>query len=775
MHNSLSGVQVAGTRCNAVARRGGALRKVLTILVAGTMAATAYGVSVMTAGASIERVPAGSSTLLAPSTGPSVVGRAARPGYTSGWVLYASGTVSAYGGAPRFGSPPKAFGHVTGIAATPSGHGYWVVNARGRVLGFGHAATHTGRVPSAPVTGIASSTGGRGYWLVDRAGRTYAYGKARSYGHGPKSKGPYVAIVATTNGRGYWLLSRSGRVFNFGDAHNYGYARPGALTHFLALGATRDGKGYWEAAAGGRVWAFGDARHGGSGVSNAVSIVPASSGTGFTELSRNAVLKPMGMIVATKNRRSHGRSTTTTTIPVAQTTTTIDPPPTTAAPTTTAPPVPVPTTTATTTTTVAPTTTTRATTTTTVAPTTTTRATTTTTVAPTTTTRATTTTTVAPTTTTRATTTTTVAPTTTTRATTTTTVAPTTTTRATTTTTVAPTTTTRATTTTTVAPTTTTRATTTTTVAPTTTTTVAPTTTTTAVGQSNLVPPAELMPNSLFNQNVQSWPVDSNSAEFASDIVAQYTSAYGAVAVNTNRPVYWVPANQPLVPISVSSGCNAFTANTGTEVPIPSYAVAGSSTDQILTVYQPSSETEWEFWLATDTTGGWQACWGGKLNLATGDGVFPNPYGETATGIANLATEITEADVQSGSINHAIAMEILGDACNGNIYPANRGDCGSYPGQPPEGTWFRFPAGESMPSGLTPFGQMVFKAIQTYGAVVVDQGGAVALEADQTSTWAAEGHSGTDPITASWDGLPEYQVVASLPWNDLQTIDPPQG
>ena len=77
--------------------------------------------------------------------------------------------------------------------------------------------------------------------------------------------------------------------------------------------------------------------------------------------------------------------------------------------------------------------------------------------------------------------------------------------------------------------------------------------------------------------------------------------------------------------------------------------------------------------------------------------------------------------------------------------------------------------------GPDPFGQMIFKAIQTYGAVIVDQGGAVAIEADQTNTWAAEGHSGTDPITASMDGVPYYKVVASLPWRDLQVIDPPQG
>jgi hypothetical protein len=79
-----------------------------------------------------------------------------------------------------------------------------------------------------------------------------------------------------------------------------------------------------------------------------------------------------------------------------------------------------------------------------------------------------------------------------------------------------------------------------------------------------------------------------------------------------------------------------------------------------------------------------------------------------------------------------------------------------------------------MPSGLTPFAQMVFKAILTYGMVVIDQGGAVMIEAEQRSDWAAEGNAGTDPITASWAGQYEYQVVASLPWSSLQALDPPQ-
>ena len=65
---------------------------------------------------------------------------------------------------------------------------------------------------------------------------------------------------------------------------------------------------------------------------------------------------------------------------------------------------------------------------------------------------------------------------------------------------------------------------------------------------------------------------------------------------------------------------------------------------------------------------------------------------------------------------------------------------------------------------------MVFTALQRYGMVFTDQAGAVMLQSETVSDWAAQGHSGVDPITASWQGEPEYDVVAALPWSQLQTV-----
>ena len=783
--------------------RGVPVRLTAAALLAGVMSVT----GVVTAAATVTKSATASSK---------AVGFGARPGYSSGWLAFASGTVVAYGGAPNLGSAPAGWGLVTGIAATPDGGGYWLVTGSGQARGFGDARAYPGPGLRAKVVGISASSDGRGYLLLTSDGRVYSRGDAVARGGAPGQRGPFTAIVPTPDHKGYWLLSATGRVYGFGNAPTWPVkgANNTSLGAATALGATPDGRGYWEVTQSGVILSFGDApQFATKGPKNAVAVIPSPTGSGFAELLINGVFFGVGNSLqfaptavtaptTTSGATSSSGTTTTSATPVVGVPT---PPPPTSPTTTSTTPVsgtvstttaaPTTTTTAapTTTTTAAPTTTTTAapTTTTTAAPTTTTTAapTTTTTAAPTTTTTAapTTSTTAAPTTTTTAapTTTTTAAPTTTTTAapTTTTTVAPTTTTTAapTTTTTVAPTTTTTAApTTTTTAPTTTTSPTTTTTVAPTTTTTAAPsTTTTTAVapttttGQSDTdVPPASLLPDSLFNSNVASWSLNANSAEYVGDVVNDYETEFGSVGVNS-MPVYTVPADEPEATISVSPNCTNFTSDTGTEVPIPSYASLNGSSDSPLVVFQPSTDSAWELWqLTRDSSTSYSACWGGKLDTATTNGVFPDPYGLSATGISYLATIVTEEDVASGTIDHAIAVSL--PRCNHSVYPAARTDCGSDPGQPGEGQWFRFPPSLPMPSGLNPFAQMVFKAIQAYGMVVTDQSGGVEMEDEQQSDWTAEGNTGPNPIATSWDGLEGYQVVAGLPWSSLQAVDPPQ-
>lgn len=282
-----------------------------------------------------------------------------------------------------------------------------------------------------------------------------------------------------------------------------------------------------------------------------------------------------------------------------------------------------------------------------------------------------------------------------------------------------------------------------------------------------------LFPASPFDRSIVNQPVDPAGAGYTANLVTQYQTSYGSVGVNF-MPVFTVPASQPTIPVTVKAGCNNFMANVG-RVPIPvgAYTTDPSyQNDSDIVVYQPSTATEWELWQAADNGDGtWSACWGGKTSPATSNGVFPTPSGLSATGISYLATLVTEQDIASGTINHTIAMQVA--RCNGSVAPANRQDCATDPGQPPEGTWFRLAANASMPSGLTPYAQMVFRALQTYGAVVTDQAGAVMIQSETSRDWAETGHSGSDPITTAMSGQPEYSALNGIPWNALQVIVPP--
>jgi hypothetical protein len=297
------------------------------------------------------------------------------------------------------------------------------------------------------------------------------------------------------------------------------------------------------------------------------------------------------------------------------------------------------------------------------------------------------------------------------------------------------------------------------------------------------------MPDSIFNQPVTGWSVASDSAQLVGDFVGGpgayipaggYVNSYGNVGVST-QPGYWVPTDQPDVSFSQtpsSAGCSAgpFVGTTPgyvpTEVPIPSFAALNGSGDNPLDVWSANSLVE--IWQANQLSStSWEGCYGGSGAMSTFTGIFANNRGRSATSISEIATMVTEADVASGSINHALSINITD--CNGWVLPATRGDCGNDPGEPAEGQWFRFAPGTvcSPSQCSTPYARMVFNAISKYGMVVMDQSGAYQINQEAQADWANEGEPGTDPITKSWDGQQEYTVIANLPWSDLQVLNYP--
>jgi hypothetical protein len=118
--------------------------------------------------------------------------------------------------------PPYSGGHL--MAADPNG-GYWTVNWLGVITAFGGAPTFgspalSGLTLTKPIVAMAATPDGHGYWLVGSDGGVFAYGDAPFYGStgAIHLNAPIVGMAATPDGLGYWLVAADGGIFTYGDA-----------------------------------------------------------------------------------------------------------------------------------------------------------------------------------------------------------------------------------------------------------------------------------------------------------------------------------------------------------------------------------------------------------------------------------------------------------------------------------------------------------------------------------------------------------------------------
>jgi hypothetical protein len=209
-------------------------------------------------------------------------------------------------------------------------------------------------------------------------------------------------------------------------------------------------------------------------------------------------------------------------------------------------------------------------------------------------------------------------------------------------------------------------------------------------------------------------------------------------------------------------------------VPIPPYAEPAKGTDSEMTIYQPATDTLWEFWRARNTDGHWQACWGGRMqNVSGSDGRWPTIYGTTATGLPFLGGQITSEELRRGEIRHAIGLALVeAEAANVVSWPAKRSDGWNPKKEPnriPEGLRFRLdPAVNVDALKMHPAGKTIARAAQKYGFVVWDKAGAITLRAQNPKSYTAIGQP--DPYPAIFNGTPAYAILNGFPWDRLQFL-----
>src|SRR5258708_1403785 len=345
--------------------------------------------------------------------------------------------------------------------------------------------------------------------------------------------------------------------------------------------------------------------------------------------------------------------------------------------------------------------------------------------------------------------------------------------------------------------------------------------TTTSLGSLDIRPNIQFAADSYVHTPLpDTAPIDVNSTGYVLDLTNKIRDNYQHMdATIVKSPIYVVGSDVPTVPVS-----NALKQPDGTikdfppldakwsAVPIPDDFYTNTNPavpeDEIQCIYQPSTDTIWEFWWMSKTgtkvmnssgvmVDGWQAAWGGRMDsVSTNKGFWiTDPvngatYGANATGIPHLAGIMTIQELQIGVINHPLGFAVPNPSVT-HRFPAQRGDGGDLnPLAVQEGMVMRFPYNLDLTTlSLTPFALMICKAIQKYGMVCWDWSGVCGFRLegfgnpgvtyiDNTNPYWSLGGILACPTTVKTNGLDNGYLncwppahFSNVPWDKLVVVD----
>jgi hypothetical protein len=307
-------------------------------------------------------------------------------------------------------------------------------------------------------------------------------------------------------------------------------------------------------------------------------------------------------------------------------------------------------------------------------------------------------------------------------------------------------------------------------------------------------PDPKFAPDCFWNQRLQVTPVNSDSANFVNQFLAQLapTNNDGNVGINTcdwTAPVYIASPGDPriavtVVPCGVPDDVYDILVQQFLSVAIPTYAQPSCGDDAQMAVYDPSSDTLWEFYQAVNTNGAWRIGAGGQIVtvLQNKNGYFlPAPLGATASGLSLVGGQITGEELQAGVIGHVMGIALPTCAAGVISWPAQHTDGTGLPTAIPQGLRFRLPAGYSLSNlNLTPVGMMVAQAAIDYGFVVWDTAGTISLRCKNPLSYILPPGGGVNPYPEFFQPadqltVNQWNVLAGFPWKDVVFLQKDYG
>ncbi|WP_395729530.1 hypothetical protein [Nakamurella sp.] len=201
--------------------------------------------------------------------------------------------------------------------------------------------------------------------------------------------------------------------------------------------------------------------------------------------------------------------------------------------------------------------------------------------------------------------------------------------------------------------------------------------------------------------------------------------------------------------------------------PIPVDAKPSAGSDGAMVVVDRTTGTIDEYWQAAPASTGWTTSWG-AINSMSGSGWGG---GSTGAGASRLAGVVRVAEIQAGVIPHALVVQ-TDTVCATTFRPpalktdgdSTRSDC------IPEGARLQLDPAIDVAAipGITPGERAVARALQVYGAYLIDRAGtslAVSFEVAPDASATGPGSVYTS-AGFGWD----YDGMPHIPWNRLRVL-----
>ncbi len=202
---------------------------------------------------------------------------------------------------------------------------------------------------------------------------------------------------------------------------------------------------------------------------------------------------------------------------------------------------------------------------------------------------------------------------------------------------------------------------------------------------------------------------------------------------------------------------------------VPDRARPAPGNDGTLVVIDWSERRTIEMWQAIQTSvDAWRATWGTTTSI-DGTGI-PEVFGN-GSGVSHLAGVIRVEEIERGRIDHALAFS-TNNPCRGIYrYPATKTDGASDRDDCiPEGARIQLnPAVDVGALNLTSAERTIARALQTYGAYVVDAGGTPMAFYFEIAPDAGSGNPGSVYVGG---GLTlDYFSLHAIPWEYLRVLN----